>query len=107
MVFEHADIIVSHCDLIIHVDQKDIIDARMLKIVQCGANIAAHLLQIVKSNYIFDPCIHREVVECLADIRCVRLIMIRDSFISTCQFAYEAHQARKINIAAPNQTMFC
>ena len=78
----------------------------MLKVVQCGADVAAHLLQIVKPNSIFDPCIHREVVECLADVGCVRLIMICDSFISTCQLAYETHQAREINIAAPNQTMF-
>ena len=47
MVFEHADIIVSHCDLIIHVDKEDVIDAWVLKIVQCGADVAAHLLQIV------------------------------------------------------------
>ena len=47
MVFEHADIIVSHCDLIIHVDKEDIIDAGVLKVVQCSAYVAAHLLQIV------------------------------------------------------------
>ena len=83
MVFQHAYVVVSYCNLIIHTDQKDIADARMLVIVQRCTNVATHLLQIVKPNSIFDTSVNGEVVESLAYIGSVRLIMIRDSLISS------------------------
>ena len=81
MVLQHTYIVMSDRNLIINTDQKDIVDARMLKIVQRRTNITAHLLQIVKPDSVFNTSIYREVVECLADIGSVRLVMIRDSLI--------------------------
>ena len=44
VVLEHADIVVSHCNLIIHVDEEDVIDSGVLEVVKRRRNDAAHLL---------------------------------------------------------------
>ena len=36
MVLQHTDIVVSHGNLVIHVDQKDVVDAGRLEVVQCS-----------------------------------------------------------------------
>lgn len=44
VVLQHADIVVSHCNLIIHVDEEDVIDSGVLEVVKRRRNDAAHLL---------------------------------------------------------------
>ena len=91
MVFQHAYVVVSYCNLIIHTDQKDIADSRMLVIVQRRTNVATHLLQIVKPNSIFDTSVNGEVVESLADVGRMRLVMICDLFVPSGKAPHEAH----------------
>ena len=48
MVLQHACIVVSPGYLIIHVDQEDIVDTRVLEIVQSSRDQATHLLKVVQ-----------------------------------------------------------
>ena len=94
-----------HCNLIIHVDKEDIIDARVLIVVKGCRNYAAHLLQVIQLEQLLHSTFCCEVVERLADVSSMCLIVVGYSFVSRCQVPHEAHQFVEVNIVGCNQAV--
>lgn len=95
MVFKHARVIMPHCDLIINADEEDIIDTWMLEVVETGGDKAAHLLQIVKLHLLLHTTFCDEVVKGLANVSCVRLVVIRNVLVAISETTQEVHQVSK------------
>lgn len=105
VILEHAHIVVPHRNLVVHVNQEDIVDAWVLEIVQGCTYVTAHLLEVVKFNLIFDSTIDSKVVKGLADIRSVRLVVVSDNLVPSCQTSHEAHEVCKVYVAASDQAV--
>lgn len=105
MVLQNAHIVMSYRYLIIHIDKEGVGYTWVLEIVQRCTDIATHLLKVVELNSIFDSTVNCEVVECLADICGVRLVVVCDGLIASCQIPYEAHQVGEVYVTAANQSM--
>ena len=73
--------------------------------MQASRDEATHKLKIVKLELIFHASIHCKVVEGLTDIRCVRLIMVCDLFISCGQMSDEVDQIRELQVALGKETL--
>ena len=98
MALQHAYIVVPNSYLIVHVDEEDVVDAWVLEVVQRGGNDAAHLLQAVQLESIFQAALVDEVIKCLANIRRVRLIVVSQTLVPSRQMPDKTEQFIKIDI---------
>lgn len=105
MALQHADIIVSDGQKIIHISQESIVYTGMLIVMKSRRYQATHFLQVVH----LQPCFHTwasyEVVEGLTDICRVRLIMVCDKLVAGSDRSKEVHHAIEINLARAYQSM--
>ena len=91
MILQNTCIIVAHCDLVIHVDEECIINARMLEVMHGCWNKTAHLLKIIQFEYFFHSSVYSEVVESLANVRCMSLIVVGDILIASLEGSHKVH----------------
>ena len=77
----------------------------MLEVVQGCGDYTAHLLEAVQFELIFHAALGHEVVESLANIRCVRLVVICYTFVPCGEMSHEAHQFTEIDIISRDQAM--
>ena len=96
MVFEHTHVVMPHCDLIIHANEEDVVDAWMLEVVETSGDQATHLLQIVKLQFVLHPAFSCEVVKGLANVSCVRLVVVSNVLVASSESAQKAHQVSKV-----------
>ena len=77
----------------------------MLEVVQGGGDDAAHLFEAVQFEFIFHAALSHEVVESLANVRSVRLVVIRYTFVPCGEVLHEVHQFIEIDIIRRHQAM--
>ena len=103
VILKDAYIVMAGCHIIFHVDKVGWVDAWMLKIVHRCGNQAAQLLKIVHLKQVFDAAFDWKVVEGLADVRCMRLVVIWDPLIAHCQGSCEIDQFNEVNFVRSNK----
>ena len=91
VAFEHAHIVVSYRDGIIHIDEEDVVDTWMFVVMEGSRDETTHFFQVVQLQSLLHPTCSNEVVEGLADIRRVRLIMVGDAFVASGERLNKVH----------------
>ena len=98
MVLEHTLIVVSNGGAIAHLSQEDVVHAGMLVVVATGCHQVRHQLDLVELADGVEVGPDAEEVECLADIGCVSLVMVRDVFVASLYYLNESCERLHIQI---------
>ena len=98
VILKHADIVVPHGNLIIHIDQEDVIDTGVLEIMQSCANNATHLLETIELELVFHATFGHKVVESLANVGSMRLVMVSNALVTCGEIPYETHEFIEIDV---------
>ena len=92
VAFKDAYVVVSDCLQILHVNQEDISDTWMLKVVNGSRDVGSNAFKVVQLDCLpyFSFC--QEEVEGLTKVSRVSFIMISDLFIAVLDDSNKVHE---------------